>query len=350
LAGHLAKDYRIKPFRRTPLFIQFPFACSPAKSLYALHNSIISHLTMIRMKTHAQKPATDVYQIITNLIIEKLEQGVIPWKKPWSSFGPAANYLTRKPYRGINQLLLNSLAHTYPYYLTFHQAGQLGGKVRKGAKAFPVTYWNFVYHHASTGRKITEAEARLLPAQEVLTSAFLRYYSVFNVADVEGIDFQFPQPGERSEITINAACEQIIRRMPLTPRITHQGHEAYYSPATDTVNMPPMPCFNSAETYYSVLFHELTHATGHAKRLARPEVIDHHRFGSTGYSREELTAEMGACFLSGFAGIQTEQTLQDSAGYINGWLQQLRNDKTFLLEAAGKAQKAADYILITPDN
>ncbi|MDZ7605382.1 MAG: ArdC family protein [Cyclobacteriaceae bacterium] len=128
------------------------------------------------MKTSSKQ--IDVYQIVTDLIIEKLESGIIPWQKPWSDYGPAVNYVTRKPYRGINQLILNGL-HTRPYYLTFQQAIDLGGSVKKGSKSIPVTYWNILYRQAGTTRNLTAAEANKLPNDQVERVAFLKYSPCF---------------------------------------------------------------------------------------------------------------------------------------------------------------------------
>lgn len=292
--------------------------------------------------THVKK---DVYQTITDLIIERLEKGIVPWQSSWGSFGPACNYITKKPYRGINYFLLNSLGHTYPFYLTFKQASDLGGKVKKGAKSIPVTYWNFIYYNKESKKKITLEQAKQLPFGNVTKSAFLKYYSVFNISDVEGVDFDFPEVTIKTDNEIIAGCEAIIKDMPMPPRLQKGGDQAYYSPIEDLVNMPEIQSFTDSEAYYSVLFHELTHSTGHEKRLARKEVMEHHAFGSLEYSKEELTAEMGACFLTNLAGIQSEDTVGRSACYIDNWLSALKNDKTLVIEAAGKAQKAVNYIL-----
>lgn len=294
------------------------------------------------MATHAKN---DVYQIITNLIIDRLEKGAIPWRSPFNAFGPAANYITKKPYRGINYFILNSFSHEYPFYLTFRQASDLGGKVKKGSKAIPVTYWDFIYRDKETGKRITEQEAKRLSTKKVLKSAFLKYYSVFNILDVEGIAFEFPNIILKPENEMIAGCEEIIANMPLAPRLQHKGNQAYYAPELDYINMPEIKFFKNPKTYHCVLFHELIHSTGHATRLARTEIVERHRFGSDLYSKEELTAEMGACFLSHFAGIQSEETMDDSAAYIQNWLTVFKNDKKFVIEAAGKAQKAVNYIL-----
>jgi antirestriction protein ArdC len=300
------------------------------------------HLTHIIMKTSSH---IDVYQIITDLIIEKLESGTIPWKQPWSDYGPACNYLSKKPYRGINQLILAGL-HTKPFYLTFQQAVSLGGRVRKGAKSIPVTYWNFINRHKETGKKLSEAEAQSTPAEFLVKTAFLKYYRVFNVDDILDVVFDIPelQPGHDNYAI--ERCEAIIENMPNRPEIRHKENQAYYHPVYDYINMPPIEHFKTSELYYHVLNHELCHATGNAKRLNRFKSNETNPFNSkSSYTKEELVAEIGAAFLNNHAGILNDETLQDSTAYIQGWLKQLRNDKKFIIEASAKAQKAVDYIL-----
>jgi antirestriction protein ArdC len=132
--------------------------------------------------------------------------------------------------------------------------------------------------------------------------------------------------------------------MPQPPAIQHGQSKAYYQPAADTVTMPARQLFPQPEHYYSVLFHELTHSTGHPSRLDRATLRDLLAFGDTNYSKEELVAEMGAAYLCGVAGISNE-TVNNSAAYIQGWLSKLRNDSRLLIQAAAQAQKAADFIL-----
>ncbi|MEO0331951.1 MAG: zincin-like metallopeptidase domain-containing protein [Bacteroidota bacterium] len=291
----------------------------------------------------------DVYHIITNLIIEKLEQGVIPWKKSWSAQGPAANYVTKKPYRGINALLLNSLGLSNPYFLTFRQAQRLGGHIQKGAKSLPVVYWQWYFLHKETGRKLTEEEARVLLSEEVERKAFLRYYRVFHIQDTEGIDLALPdiQPTELPEDLLMRGFEP-LHSMPQPVAVKTIRQQPYYHPRHDYINMPAMNSFASTEAYFQVLYHELTHATGHPKRLNRPGVSDPQPFGSWSYSQEELVAEMGASFLANLMNISSEAALDDAAAYIQGWLKVLRNDKRFIIEAAQKAQRAVDYIMGDP--
>ena len=287
---------------------------------------------------------TDVYQLVTDLIIEKLEQGIVPWRKPWNDYGPAVNYISKKPYRGINQLILNGM-HIKPFYLTFKQATALGGRIKKGAKSIPVTYWNFTYRDKETSRKINSIEAKKLPASHVVKTAFLKYYRLFNIDDVLHIEFDIPAlSSENNNYSIDR-CDAVLLQMKDRPEIRHKENQAYYNPIHDFINMPPIELFKTSELYFSILHHELIHATGHIKRLNRFDGIAIAAFNSIHYSKEELVAEIGAAFLNGHTGILNEDTLNDSTAYIQGWLNKLKNDKKFIVEASAKAQKAVDYIL-----
>ncbi|SDM53721.1 Antirestriction protein ArdC [Catalinimonas alkaloidigena] len=299
------------------------------------------------MERTSQK--TDLYQLITDLMIEKLEAGQVPWRKPWSNYGLPKNFYTGREYRGINAFLLHSLPDTPPYYLTFRQARLLGGHIRKGARAVPVVYWNRSYREAESGRKLTEEQARQHPADAVIVHPYLKAYWVFPVTATEGIAWQEaqPQPASAPVLAPLQAAEAIVSGMPCPPLVQHEAPQAYYQPARDLVNLPAPALFSRPEEYYSTLFHELIHSTGHRKRLHRVE-LDELSSGTAAmkresYSKEELTAELGAAFLCGVAGL-TPATVDNSAAYLAGWLRALRNDRKFLVEAAGKAQKAADYI------
>ena len=288
----------------------------------------------------------DVYQLVTDIILEKLEQGVIPWKQRWSAQGLAANYLTQKPYRGINALLLNSLGLSQPYFLTFRQAKQLGGHIRKGAKSLPIVFWQWYYRHQATGKKLTEPEAKALPDTLVERTAFLRSYRVFPIHDTEGITINLPATESLApDEDILTRGFQPLHSMPHPVAVKTQTNTPFYHPTHDYINMPAMNTFASEEAYFQVLYHEICHATGHAKRLNRSSVTDPQPFGSWIYSQEELVAEMGASFLSNIMGLQSEVELTDAAAYIQGWLKVLRDDKRFVIEAAQQAQRAVDYIL-----
>ena len=296
------------------------------------------------MKKAAKKSTSkDMYQVVTNRIIEQLEKGVAPWRKTWSSYGLAKNYASGKAYKGINMLLMNFFSpHSIPYYLTFNQAKELGGHVKKGAKAQQVIYFNVIFKDAN-GNKISRTEAE--KKDKVKVMKFLKYYNVFNIEDIEGIDFEFDEirllPNEKIE-----RCEQIVNGYSSAPKYVEEDKgRAFYSPSKDIVNMPPIEQHDSAEFYYSTFFHELVHSTGHAKRLAREEVVTPNSFGSIPYSREELVAELGASFLCNTAAIDNELVFQNSTSYINGWLAKLKNDNQLIFKASAEAQKAVDYIL-----
>jgi len=274
-----------------------------------------------------------VYAIITNQIIEKLEQGTIPWKMPWSSDAPK-NLVSGKAYRGINVFLLGSLGYMSPYWLTFKQAKSLGGYVNKGEKSVPVIFW----------KSWSTLEANADGKHEEKSRFVLRYYRVFNIEQCTLPAEEIPQedPTARTFDPI-LKCEQVVKAMPNAPAITHQSQRACYSPLLDIVNMPRPQSFDTPENYYSTLFHELTHSTGHHSRLDRKGITDPVRFGSHDYSKEELIAEMGAAFLSGHCGIE-DRILDNSAAYINGWLSRLKNDPKLVVMAAAKAQRSSDYI------
>jgi len=277
----------------------------------------------------------NVYAIITDTIIKKLQEGTVPWHMPWSAERPK-NLISDKPYRGINVFLLGSLGYMSPYWVTFKQAQNLGGHVNKGEKGTPVVFWK-TYSKMETDpdSQKTEKKSRFV----------LRYYSVFNIEQCTLPAEEVPQedPTTRAFDPIPKA-QSIVEAMPNAPAITHQSQRACYSPLLDIVNMPKPESFDTPENYYSTLFHELTHSTGHESRLNRKGITDPVRFGSHSYSKEELVAEMGAAFLSGHCGIE-DRILDNSAAYINGWLGRLKNDPKLVVMAAAKAQKASDYIL-----
>ncbi len=275
--------------------------------------------------------STDVYQLITDRIVAQLEKGQVPWRKSWSEAGLPQNLITKKPYRGLNVWLLASLGYTQNYFLTFKQAKQLGGSVIKGEKSCPVVFWKWVEYEDKE-------------SEEVKKVPFLRYYSVFNVEQCEGIPEDKIPKIETNQNNPIQACEQIVQNMPQRPPIKHQEQRAFYSPPIDFVNMPKMETFIDSESYYATLFHELVHSTGHENRLNRPEVTDFTFFGSHEYSKEELTAEIGACYLTNHAGIG-EKHFDNNIAYIQGWLNKLRNDKKFIVYASARAQNATDFIL-----
>ena len=276
----------------------------------------------------------DAYQVITDRICDLLEKGEIPWQKPWNAgTDMPRNLITKKDYRGVNPFLLASMRYSSPYWLSFKQAKDLGGGVKAGEKGCPVIFWKWIEkENEETG--------------EIDKIPFLRYYTVFNLDQCAGIpEDKIPVLNEeiRPFNPIEAA-EKIVTEMPKCPQIEHREGRAYYRPSSDTINMPRKELFKGDEEYYSTLFHELTHSTGHESRLNRKGINELQGFGSHSYSKEELCAEMGSAFLCGEACI-VERTIENSAGYIQGWLKRLRSDRKFLVHAAAQAQKAADFIL-----
>jgi len=276
------------------------------------------------------KEKVDVYQIVTDRIIGMLEDGVVPWNKPWATGSDAPmNLVSKKAYRGVNVWLLSCAGFSSPYWVSYKQATELGGQVRKGEKSTPVVYWKMF----ETIDKDTK-EKKVIP--------MLRYYNVFNVSQCDGLNIPVT---DEPQITFNPIeeAEKIVANMQKKPVITHSEQSAYYRRDSDIVNMPQKETFKGEAEYYSTLFHELTHATGHESRLGRFQNVVS-KFGDTNYAKEELVAEMGASYLCGVAGI-VDRTIDNSAAYIASWLKRLKDDKKLVVSAAGKAHAACDYIL-----
>lgn len=274
----------------------------------------------------------DLYDKITSLIIKELENGNIPWRKPWQGTGLAKNLLTKRVYTGINQLLLSSLPYPFPQFLTWQQVHSVGGTVSKGEKGHLVVF---------TKKLVLPNDKDPL---KTVNKTILRYFTVFNVSQCANIPDHLLPRVLHSELEPITVCEFIVEGMPDAPEIRHGDARAYYVACEDYINMPLMALFASAEAYYSTLFHELVHSTGHEERLARPELMEDSGMESESYSFEELVAEIGASYLNAHSGISAG-TVSNSAAYIKGWLKRLRNDKSFVIKAASKAQQAVDYIL-----
>ena len=277
----------------------------------------------------------NVYEIITQRIVERLEQGEIPWKKSWNTQTQAPrNLISGKLYSGINTFILLSARYQSPYWLTFKQATEKGGSVSKGEKGYPVVFWKI-------DKKADEETG------EEKTVPILRYYTVFNVAQIDGLQnvpaTETHSTSENGAEAIDAA-EWIVAQMPNRPQISHGHTRACYSPVWDRVEMPVSIAFDGPAEYYSTLFHELAHATGHESRLNRHHIIKNHSFGSQDYSKEELVAEFSSAFLCAEAGI-SPAVIENQTAYIQGWLKALKNDSKLLINAAAQAQKAADWIM-----
>lgn len=271
-----------------------------------------------------------VYSLVTERIIEQLEKGTVPWKKTWTEAGRPRNLPTCRYYNGINVLLLTSLNYPHNLFLTLRQATDIGAQVKKGEKGHLVVYCKRIED------KVDENDLNH-------RRYVLRYYLLFNVDQCDGIDLRYLTPDHRPNKPLER-CERILECMPKPPRIEFRKNQPFYHPLGDYINMPKLESFDSSESYYETLFHELTHSTGHTSRLNRPEVMTSKTFGSEMYSKEELTAEIGACFLKSIAGF-TESVRNNNSAYIQSWLKVLRNDSRFILQASAYAQKAVDYIM-----
>jgi antirestriction protein ArdC len=270
----------------------------------------------------------DTYQIVTDRIMARLDEGIIPWERPWVGGEPPANFVSKRPYRGINVLMTALAGYAQPYWVTFNQAKALGGNIRKGERGTPVVLWKFLNK--------TDAEG------EDYTIPLIRYFTVFNIEQTDGIELPaLAGPNVvQSDARAEAVVQDFLTRAGLTVKVG--GDRAYYSPTQDYVGMPPREQFTSTAHYYATLFHELVHATGHKSRLNRefkPVMMDRES-----YSNEELTAEIGAAFLMAEAGLEPEP-VENRVSYIQSWLRQLGQDKKLVVSAAGRAQRAVDLIL-----
>ncbi len=307
----------------------------------------------------------NIYEIITNQIVEKLEDGLVPWQKPWASHSPfPVNFTSKKNYRGINVfiLYLQNLANKYnsPFWLTFNQAKKISGYeksgrywkwtkmtngkridpkygVKKGETGTRVIFWKFIEINdsdAPDGRK---------------NIPLLRYYTVFNVDQCNlpkkvlakiNID-------KRTESEINTIdkAEKICANYKI--KVEHGGDRAYYNKKDDFIQLPDRTRYESDEEYYLNRFHEMIHSTGSKEKLDRDTIVDASYFGDSNYSKEELIAEMGACFLAAESGINLEgsKIFDNSVSYLKGWMDKIKSDPKLLIQAAGKAQKAVDFIL-----
>jgi len=285
----------------------------------------------------------NIYQMVTDRIIASLEKGVIPWQKPWQApkykggFFPR-NLQTGRPYRGVNVMLLWSAEYSSPFWLTFKQAQEMGGSVRKGERSESIVFYKQLPAREED-RSGAEDEADGKRGPYVLT-----YYNVFNSEQCDGLDVPTIETSERSEVENDAACEAIVRDWAGRPAIRTEiktESRAYYRPSTDSVHLPARFRFVDTAHYYSTLFHELVHSTGHPSRLNRDFGKS---FGDELYSREELVAETGAAFLCVWAQIATERTEQNTHSYIQHWIAALRNDNRLVIQATAAAQRAVDLI------
>jgi antirestriction protein ArdC len=283
----------------------------------------------------------DVYGIVTEKIIALLENGIVPWRRPWTGVGVPRNLVSMKPYRGLNYFLLSASKYISPYWLTMRQANELGGHVRRGEESRAIVFWK-----VDDARGDAEDASATERDDKTRRRFLLRYYRVWNVEQCElpakVLDI-LPKLETHQHDPIEAA-ERIIDEMPNPPRIQYGGSKAFYSPSTDCITLPPRELFISAEEHFATLAHEAIHSTGSERRLAREGLCEAAPFGSPVYSKEELVAEFGAAYLCAEAGI-SNAVVNNQAAYIAGWAEALRGDRKLLIHAAAQAQRAADYVL-----
>ncbi len=274
----------------------------------------------------------DIYQAVTDRIIEQLDNGVIPWYKPWSGIASGAyNTVSNKTYSLLNQMLLKHDGE----YATYKQWSELGGQVRKDEESEIVVFWKMIPVEEKVNGEIVKK-----------TIPYLKYINVFHVSQVDGV-----QPKDKNAVIHEPIkeAEKIIADYDARESITMEdvlGNNAYYAPLRDYLCVPTKEQYSDINKYYSTKFHEMVHSTGHKSRLNRFD--DNTKiapFGSEDYSKEELVAEIGSASLMSLIGIETEKTFKNNVAYIQSWLKVLKNDKRMIVSASSRAQKAVEYIL-----
>lgn len=293
-----------------------------------------------RKKTPTRERA-DIYTRITHAIIERLEQGTRPWAKPWNA-EHLAGRITRplrangKPYRGINVVMLwmtaEAKGYAAPIWMTYKQAQELGGQVRKGEQGTPVAYADKLRRTETDEATGEEAEREIF---------FMKQYTVFNVEQVDGLPAHFYAVAAPQITEMERYLEAEAFFASLGAQVRHGGNRAFYALEPDFVQMPPFESFQDAESYYATLGHECTHWTRHPSRLNRE--FGRKRWGDAGYAQEELVAEMGAAFLAADLGLYLTPR-EDHASYIASWLEVLGRDKKAVFIAASHAQRAVDFL------
>lgn len=270
-----------------------------------------------------------VYEIINQKILAKLEAGVIPWRHPWTAGSPK-NAVTGNTYKGFNIFRLGMEEYENPNWVSFKQAKQLGGSVTKKQKSTQIIYWKMLeFKDKETG--------------DDKTVPMLRYHNMFNIEQTDLCD------DERFSVVKNdndpiEVCESIVANYTKGPKVTHaDSARAYFEHNADIVNIPRITAFDTSEDYYSVLFHEFTHSTGHHTRLERRKEGEHRARKSDAYYFEEIIAELGASYLGGETGIDYH-TFDNSASYIDGYYNALKSDPKLFVKAASAAQKAVEFI------
>jgi antirestriction protein ArdC len=279
--------------------------------------------------------ARDKYQKVSAAILAQMEQGSIPWDKPWNVVGgPPTNFLTGDPYQGTNSVILSMLGYDTPHFLTYDQAQQMGGQVRRGERGIPLLrVGNFV---SKEERLRAESEGKHPTGRKYLSS-----FTVFHGSQIDGIDFPSPK-----QIDFNPVeqAEQLVAHLQEKTGIEVEigGNRAAYSPQRDRIMMPSPDNFQSEEAYYGTLLHEYAHASGHASRMDRNLSTDR---GSESYAIEELRAELTSCYLLGAVGLGSKKEIERSSNYIREWMDRIRMQPEIFVRAASEGQKSASFLL-----
>ena len=277
----------------------------------------------------------NVYEMVTERIIEQLEQNQVPWERPWTGVRSGAfNRVSKKSYSLLNQMLLKHRGE----YASFKQWQELGGKVRNGEKSEIVVFWKWL--EVAETKEDGEIEIKNIP--------YLKYINVFHISQVDGVE---PLPKEElNDIEPIEHAEKVLtdywERESI--RVEHtRSNKAYYSPTRDLIHLPLFEQFITASEYYSTAFHESVHSTMKANRCNREEERKGKlvAFGSEDYSKEELVAEIGSASLMNIIGIETHHSFSNSTAYIQSWIKVLKNDVKFIVSASSRAEKAVEYIM-----
>lgn len=291
------------------------------------------------------KEKKSVYEIITERFTEQLSKGVVPWEKPWISVRGERcggwSHTTGKPYSLINQMMLPAQGE----YITWRQIQDEGGKLKKDAKGYPVCFWK-MYQMEVKDTDTNHVDIKPVPV--------LRYYTVFRVEDCEGISYNYSADESQLDgLKAPAKCKKaddLFKAYLKTSGVKFEeqmGDRAYYNPGLDTIVLPVKKQFKDKAEYYSTLFHETVHSTGHMNRLNRFCTYTHQR--GRDYSLEELVAEIGACAILYNLRLETKDSIKNSNAYLRGWLAALQDDTRMIVKAAARAQKAVRYIWDGPE-
>ena len=306
----------------------------------------------------------NVYEIITDKVVKGLEKKGADWFKPWKGGNdyPPMSYGSRAAYKGVNYFMLNYEmgvnGYTSPVFITYKQMQGAGGELKKEYTGHQVIYWVVSYSVTDANgkkkyypnEKALKKVGKSVHDKDVETHFSPRYYTVYNLDDVEGVE-DFTQ-AEKKEVVEGTVFEKIDDAQIVwdnykkAPSLKHGGTRAFYQPAKHHIQMPKQDDFISSDDYYKVLFHEMIHSTGHKSILNRfKENAEEYNAGKEEYSFEELVAELGAMFLVSVTGIQPKSDNTNSQTYINGWIKHLKDNPKHILFASSKSQKAVDYIL-----